>query len=255
MDIKHKPKAIILDLDGTLLHSDKSVSGRTKKALKKCRKQGIVIAVATARFWFKAEPFLEEIELDYALLADGTQIYHKGEMICGFPMREEQSTGIINELLQKENDTGFVASIGKMLLCSSSGIREPWRHTWNFEGAIKEPVYKIAGILNSREEADELAEKYDCRMHAYRGESLYSFSSKTAGKYQAVLALGELLGITPEDMVAFGDDENDYEILKHCGKGIAVANAIPMIKNIADEVTESNDDDGVAAYLEKYCLS
>lgn len=252
--MNHKPRAIILDLDGTLLHSDKSVSERTKKALKECRKQGIVIAVATARFWFKAEPFLEEIEPDYALLADGTQIYHKGEMIYGFPMEEGQSTGLINELRQKEYDTGFVASIGKMLLCSSSGISESWRRTWNFESALKEPVYKIAGILNSREEAEELAEKYDCCLYAYRGESLYSFSSKAAGKYRAVLALGELLGIGPEDMIAFGDDENDYEILKYCGKGIAVANAIPMIREIADEVTESNDNDGVAEYLEKYCL-
>jgi len=55
-------------------------------------------------------------------------------------------------------------------------------------------------------------------------------------------------------MIAFGDDENDYEILKYCGKGIAVANAIPMIKEIADDMTESNDNDGVAKYLEKYCL-
>jgi len=53
-------------------------------------------------------------------------------------------------------------------------------------------------------------------------------------------------------MIAFGDDENDYEILKHCGKGIAVANAIPMIKDIADDITDSNDNDGVARYLERY---
>jgi len=195
--MNHKPKAIILDLDGTLLHSDKSVSKRTQKVLKECKKQGIVIAVATARFWFKAEPFLEEIEPDYALLADGTQIYHKGEMIYGFPMRKEQSTGLINELLQKENDSGFVASIGKMLLCSNDGINESWRCTFDFKKGFDEPVYKIAGILNSREEAEELAEKYDSRLYAYRGESLYSFTSKEAGKYRAVLALGKLLGIEP----------------------------------------------------------
>lgn len=50
-------------------------------------------------------------------------------------------------------------------------------------------------------------------------------------------------------MTAFGDDENDYEALKYCGKGIAVANAIPMIREIADDITESNNDDGVARYL------
>ncbi len=253
--MKHKPQAIILDLDGTLLRSDKSVSERTRSVLKECRKQGIVVAVATARFWFKAEQFLNVIEPDYALLADGTQIYHNGEMLYGFPMNEVQSTGMINELHRMGNDTGFVVSVGKKLLCSSMGIEETWRKTWDFNEIPKNPVYKIAAVMPSREEAEELAEKYDCRLFAYRGENLYSFSSKTAGKYRAVFELGELLGIAPEDMIAFGDDENDYEILKHCGKGIAVANAIPMIRDIADEVTESNDNDGVAVYLEKYCLS
>ena len=52
-------------------------------------------------------------------------------------------------------------------------------------------------------------------------------------------------------MLAFGDDENDYDILKNVGKGVAVANAIPMIKEIADDVAGSNDEDGVAKYIEK----
>ena len=252
--MKHKPKAIILDLDGTLLRSDKSISERTQKALQECKKQGIIIAVTTARFWFKAEQFLKVIEPDYALLADGTQIYQSGEMIHGFPMNRVQSDGIISELLKKGEGAEFVVSVGKMLLCSSLGIGENWRQTWDFREIPREPVYKIAAIMDSREEAKKLAEKYDCRMYAYRGESLYSFSGKAAGKYQAVLALGNILGIAPDDMIAFGDDENDYEILKYCGQGIAVANAIPSVKEIADEITDSNDEDGVAKYLEKYCL-
>lgn len=249
--MKHRPKAIILDLDGTLLRSDKSISERTQKALQECKKQGIIVAVATARFWFKAEQFLKVIEPDYALLADGTQIYQGEEMIHGFLLDGLQSAGIINELRKTREDAEFVVSVGKMLLCSSKGIDENWRQTWDFKEIPREPVYKIAAVMDSREEAEKLAEKYDCRMYAYRGESLYSFSGKAAGKYQAVLALGNILGIDAKDMIAFGDDENDYEILKHCGRGIAVANAIPSVKEIANEITESNDDDGVAKYLER----
>ncbi len=52
-------------------------------------------------------------------------------------------------------------------------------------------------------------------------------------------------------MVAFGDDRNDYDILENVGKAVAVANAIPMIKEIADDVAGSNDDGGVAKYIEK----
>ena len=247
-----KPKAIVLDLDGTLLHSDKSVSQRTLKALEQCKNAGILVIVATARFWFKAERFLELIQPNYAILSDGTQIYQKDEMICGFAMSEQTVNGVIQALKKQEPFGEFVASVGKELLCAAPGICEQWRKSYVFEEDLRQPVYKIAAMLESPEEAGKLAEDYGCRLYSYRDENLYGFTTKEAGKYQAVCALGELLGIDLQDMIAFGDDENDYEILKYCGTGVAMANAIPQIREVADEITDSNDEDGVAAYLERY---
>lgn len=249
-----KSKAIILDLDGTLLRSDKSVSERTLKALEECKEAGILVIVATARFWFKAEKYLELIKPDYAILADGTQIYHKGEMIRGFAMTEQAVNGVIQALMHQGPNAEFVVGVGKELLCSAAGISEKWRKSYAFEEDMKQPVYKIAAVLESADMAESLAEDYDCRLYSYRDENLYGFTDKESGKYQAVKALGEFLGIDLQDMVAFGDDENDYEILQNCGVGVAVANAIPQILKGADEVTDSNDEDGVANYLERYCL-
>ena len=243
-------KAIVLDLDETLLHSDGSISEYTLRILQECRNRGILIIVATARFWFKAEKYLKIILPDYAILADGTQIYHADEMIHGYAMDKTQSSGIIRELLRKE-DYNFVVSVGKKLLCSGDGIDEEWRSSRDFKSSLDVPVYKIAAILKGYDEAKELAEKYDCCLYAYRDEDLYGFVSNNSGKYQAVKALGEILHIRLEEMVAFGDDENDYEILKNVGMGIAVDNAIPMIREIADDITENNNDDGVAKYIEK----
>jgi len=243
-------KAIILDLDGTLLHSDGSISEDTLKVLQECKNKGILVVVATARFWFKAEKYIRMISPDYAILADGTQIYHDGELIHGYAMEKSKSEGMIRELLGKA-EFDFVASVGKELLCSSAGIDEKWRRTSEFKNLSETPVYKIAAVLKEYEEAKELAEKYDCRLYSYRDENLYGFARGNSGKYQAVAALGELLQIPLEEMIAFGDDENDYEIIKNVGRGIAVANAIPMIREIADDITESNNDDGVAKYIEK----
>ncbi len=243
-------KAVVLDLDETLLHSDGSVSDYTLEMLQKCKNRGIAVIVATARFWFKAEKYLNLISPDYAILADGTQIYHNGELLHGFAMDKKQSDGMINELM-KDEAFDFVVSVGKKLFCSSEGIREEWRESRDFKENLEMPVYKIAAVLKAYDVAKELAGTYDCRMYSYRGENLYGFASAKSGKYQAVLALGELLHIKPEEMIAFGDDENDYEILQNVGKGVAVANAILKIKEIADAVTESNNDDGVAKYIEK----
>ena len=77
---------------------------------------------------------------------------------------------------------------------------------------------------------------------------------KTAGKVQAIRELARLLNISLSDIAAFGDDKNDMEMLQICGTGVAVANAIPDVKNIADNVTLSNDENGVAEWLVKNVL-
>ena len=249
MENRNRWKAIILDLDGTLLRSDGSISDYTLRVLEECKRRGILIIVATARFWFKAEKYLDRIAPDYAILADGTQIYENGVMVWGQSLEKQQSDGIIKELVQKKSS--FVTSVGKTLLCSDAGIEEPWRFSHDFTKMPDGPVYKIAAVLRGHEEAEELAERYSSRLYSYRGEDLYGFANGNSGKYQAVRALGELLQIGLEDMIVFGDDENDYEILKNAGRGIAVENAIPMIRGIANDITDSNDNDGVAKYIEK----
>lgn len=244
-------KAIILDLDGTLLRSNGSISEYTLKVLQECKARGIFVVIATARFWFKAEKYIDIISPDYAILADGTQIYHDGELVHGYAMENEQSDGIIRELLKKDA-YDFVASVGKKLLCSGAGIDEKWRSSRDFTEPLDVPVYKMAAVLKDYEEAKSLAEKYGCRLYSYRDEDLYGFASADSGKYQAVKAMGELLHIGLDEMIAFGDDENDFEILKNVGRGVAVANAIPVIRDIADDIAESNNEDGVAKYIDKF---
>ena len=244
-------KAIVLDLDETLLRSDGSISEYTLDVLRECKNRGILVVIATARFWFKAEKYIQMIMPDYAILADGTQIYHKGELIHGYAMDKGKSQGLIGELLCKA-EFEFVASVGKELLCSSAGINETWRRTSDFKNLSEVSVYKIAAVLKDREEAKKLAKKYDCRLYSYRDENLYGFACNNSGKYQAVAELGDLLQIGLGEMIAFGDDENDYEILKNVGRGIAVDNAIPMIREIADDIAESNDNDGVAKYIDNF---
>lgn len=243
-------KAVVLDLDGTLLRSDGSVSEYTLKVLQECKAKGILVIIATARFWFKGEKFIDMILPDYAILADGTQIYHAGELVHGYAMEKTQSDGIIRELLKKDA-FDFVASVGKQLLCSGVGIDEKWRSSKDFTEPLDVPVYKMAAVLKEYDEAKRLAEKYGCRLYSYRDEDLYGFASADSGKYQAVKVLGELLHIGLDEMIAFGDDENDFEILKNVGKGVAVANAIPMIQEIVDDITERNNEDGVARYIER----
>jgi len=253
MEMMNAPKAVVMDLDGTLLRSDGTVSRRTLAALARCREMGIITIIATARFWFRAQKLVSIIAPDYAVLADGTQIYQGEKLDIGFPMDRPQSDAIISELAaMPEGD--FVVSTGKTLLCSKPGIDEPWRKTYDFTAGVGQPVYKIAAVFDTPEEANELAARNSCRIYSYRGENLYGFTSTSAGKYQAVCALAQQLGIMTQDIIAFGDDENDLDILKLCGTGVAMGNAVASVRAAADSVTAANDEDGVAAFLEQFVL-
>ena len=102
--------------------------------------------------------------------------------------------------------------------------------------------------------AREIAAKMNCKLQCYRGEKWYAFMPKKSGKTAAVQALTEISQIGPEDIAAFGDDLNDVEMLRLCGTGVAVANAMPQVLEAADEITLSNDDDGLAEWLADHCL-
>ena len=113
---------------------------------------------------------------------------------------------------------------------------------------------KIVAELPDYETALEIANRNRCRLQSYCGENWYAFLPETAGKVQAIQELANILNISLNEIVAFGDDKNDMEMLKMCGIGVAVDNAVSDVKDIADSVTLSNDEDGAAEWLAKNVL-
>ena len=84
--------------------------------------------------------------------------------------------------------------------------------------------------------------------------SYLAFLPEVSGKVQAIRELTDMLNVPLNEVVAFGDDKNDIDMLKLCGIGVAAGNAISDVKNIADHITLTNDEDGIAVYLEKNLL-
>lgn len=78
--------------------------------------------------------------------------------------------------------------------------------------------------------------------------------NKSASKYRAIEFLAEQYHVDIDDIVAFGDDYNDMEMIERCGNGIAVDNALEIVKGVADQVCESNQNDGVARWIERNLL-
>ena len=252
-------KMILTDLDHTLLRSDGSVSEYTKRILKKCQDCGILVVIATARYWIGAERYIEEIQPDYEITTDGTLIHQRGKQIYSCTIDLKDANQIVQDLLKKNPKTEITVAAGRQVFWNSLHISESERLHKAVYNDYSKPlscqINKIAAELPDSETAAEIANKNHCRLQGYRGENMYAFMSQESGKIQAIRELAKLLKISLNDIVSFGDDVNDMEMLKICGAGVAVSNALKDVKEAADCITLSNDEDGVADWIEKNVLA
>ncbi|MDE6747096.1 MAG: Cof-type HAD-IIB family hydrolase [Oscillospiraceae bacterium] len=252
------PKMILTDLDGTLICSDGSISERTKSILKSCQERGIYVVIATARYWIGAERYIEEIQPDYEITTDGTLIHRHGEQIYSCNLETEDTNQIIQDILAHDNTTEITVAAGRQVLWNSEHISESEKlHKavyYDYKKPLSCQANKIVAELPDYETASEIANKNNCRLQSYRGENWYAFLPKMAGKIQAIQELAKLLNISLNEIAAFGDDKNDMEMLKMCGTGIAVSNAVSEVKDIADSIALSNDENGVAEWIAENVL-
>ncbi len=248
-------KLLISDLDHTLLRTDGSISDRTLKTLSECRAQGIKFAIATARYWIGAEKYINILQPDYEITADGTVVHANGECVRSFSFDQEETNGILRKLIQAVPGAEITVAEGKNVYWNSKHIAESERlHKaiyCEYDKPLTFRANKIVSALPDESIAHEIADAYHCRLQCYRGEKWYAFLPEFSGKVMAIKAVSEHSGIALTDMVAFGDDTGDMDMLKMCGTGVAVANSIEEVRSVADQVTLSNDDDGVAVWIEK----
>ena len=247
-------KLIITDLDNTLLRSDKSISKYTASVFEKCRKKGILIAFATARAENAMARFIEAIKPDIIISNGGATVNVKGEVIYKNLLSPETSHKII-EMCKK-----FTDNLGLITVEADDGYYcnftpdDPDRRaafTYSDFENFKKASYKITAELENEEWAKQIAsECTDCTAINFSGEIWRRFAANNSNKELALKILVKHLEINMSDIVAFGDDFNDLGMLKLAGTAVAVRNAIDEVKAVADHITDTNDNDGVAKFIE-----
>lgn len=254
-------RLLLLDLDGTLLKSDKTLSPRTLSSLMKCREKGILIGVATSRGEQNALTYLEALTPDAVISSAGALVRVRGKAVHvnGF---SGQQTAQLLENLQ--------AIAGYTLPMTVDGVEEYYRNyqlppeetdrTWesgvltDFQGFCL-PSLKICFETDEPALAERIrAALPHCDLIRFSDGNWYKLTPAGVTKETAILQLCSHLGITPENIAAFGDDYADIGMLQLCGLGIAMGNAIPEVKTIADVVIGSNDADGIGLWLEEQLL-
>jgi len=253
-----KIKMIVTDLDGTLLRHDKTISEYTASVFYRCRKAGIKIIFATARPVRAVEKWLNiDVQSDAC-------IYHNGAVIkIGDELFQE--TGIdhdvVNKLLEEAKQLSnmrIAAEINDMLYANfdASTVWPGVEYTMtDFYDLPKLPADKIIFITADKAEINKTEQLFDENLYWEISENeVLMVMNKNARKRNAVKDIANHFGFALNEVAAFGDDYNDIEMLRDCGIGIAVANAINEVKAAADYVCATNDNDGVAKWLEENVL-
>ena len=251
-------KLIITDLDNTLLRSDKSLSDYTVEVLRKCREKGHRIAFATARAENAMVRFVQAIEPDSIVSNGGATVRAEGTVIYQNWMSSAEVATILQMCRAYTQDKGLITVEAADGYYCNFIPRDPDRraaaiHT-NFDG-FKPPSDKITAELEKEEWGEEIVQACPgCTVIGFSGEIWRRFAAGHSDKKTALQILVDHLGISTEDVIAFGDDRNDLGMLTLAGTAVAVANAIDEVKAVADVLTDSNDRDGVARFLEKHLL-
>lgn len=250
-------KLIALDLDGTLLRSDKSVSERSIEVLMKCKQSGSQVIVATARaprsvLKLLPEAYKQEIWICY----NGAEIYQGKERIYENLIPAESAIEIVERVEALFPESPLTVELeGRMF------ANQPLRYPWEYRVAgLKESITGgVAKILFSDIEPagiDILNHQLpkDCRLLITDGGTLGTIMASSASKLAAIEFVCRQLGISLQETIAFGDDFNDMEMIMNCGTGVAMGNAIEELKQAANHVALTNDEDGVAGFLEEHFL-
>lgn len=276
--MKREIKMIGLDLDGTLLTDRKELTPHTVNVLNRAIAQGVTVLVATGRPWLGVPEELREFPgMRYALTSNGAKIQdtRTGEIIEEHLLSQENAKKALEicgryDTLQEVYFDGQGYAPREKMDHIERYHKNPnmWEYMRRTRIAVDDirtllerenrPVDKVQALFADMEERQtawrELEEAGGMELV---GSLKYNIEINAAGvnKGTGLVRLGKYLGIRREEIMAFGDGDNDIEMLREAGFGVAMANGVQEVKDAADYVTLSNEEEGVAAAIEKFVLN
>ncbi len=261
-------KLVALDLDDTLLDNTQTVSPRTKKAIIQAVAQGVTVTLATGRMYSSAVPYARQLGLDVPIITYNGGLIRSSlseETLFHQPI----DSGVTSRVMALFRERGwYIQSYLEDVLY----VRELDENAKLYERVsgikavpVGDRLYSLPGVptkLLAMAKPEKLQQIYEIVQDAF-GDDLYITFSKptylemthpTVNKGRALEFLAARLNISREEVMAVGDSNNDLDMLKYAGWGVAMGNASEKVRAAAQAVTSGNDADGVAEAIEKFVL-
>lgn len=266
-------KLVAVDMDGTLLNNQGKISNENLSAIKKCLDKGVKVVFTTGRGIHAISRFIEEVGLsekdEYVITNNGVTLYSTNTKKClkSSVLSHQDIKDICNNGLEYGAKLHIYDSEGCICIEENEFTRFERDH-------IGMPVKVMPDFM------ENINESKDIFKILYVGEpklidniqlninnkfrDKYSFVrslpmvievfDKGCNKGIAVKELSNMFDIRREEVIAIGDQQNDLEMIEFAGVGVAMGNAVSEVKEIADYITDTNENNGVAKVLEKYIL-
>ncbi|HIX30716.1 MAG TPA: Cof-type HAD-IIB family hydrolase [Firmicutes bacterium] len=275
-------RLIGLDLDGTLFNSRKELTAHTCAVLAKAVRRGIHVVPATGRPRVGLPQQLLTIPgIQYAVVTNGAAVcdLRGGKRLFTDCMDSDDAAEILRRTRPLEvvqgafsGDWGYMEDIDRRRIRRLDLVREMQDYLIAsrkvvddlavFARGQKEGIEKIVinfikdetGAPMWREETENVVRDYPSVTFMSGGIGNIEIIRRGVGKGTALLRLGERLGVAAEEIMAVGDSENDLDMIRKAGLGVAMANSERAVLDCADYVTASNDEDGAAAAIERFAL-
>ena len=265
-------KMIVLDLDDTLLRDDQTISPRTKQALMDAQERGVKVVLASGRPTFGMQHIAEELSLaeygSYILSFNGGKIINckTREEIFSSTLPHEEVHGLydlsrregvhihkyVGDEIVTEDDNEFTSIESEL-----TGL--PIKVVDSFKEAVSEPVVKALMVYEPEKlklVETMLQEELNGRFSIMRSKPYFlEFTELGVTKGTSLKQLIDACGIKREEVIAIGDSYNDQEMIEFAGLGVAMGNANDDIKAIADYVTDTNMNDGIAKVVEEFIFT
>lgn len=265
-------KVLVLDIDGTLTNSRKEITPATKRGIQEIMMRGHKVILASGRPTPGMRRYEQELELEkyggYLLSFNGGRIVEcrTGEIVY----QRTLPPVVIPKLYQfaKANGCGLVTYLGDKIISAfepdeyielESRINGmDVRVVEDFKNFVDFDVNKClmtAPVDSAPELEKQLQQKYGDILSIYRSEPFFiEIMPKNVDKATSLNRMLESIGLTREDAICCGDGFNDISMIRYAGLGVAMGNAQPAVKEAADYITATNDEDGLVQVIDRFIL-
>lgn len=252
-------KLLAIDLDQTLLHTDKTVSAMTREIFHRLKTEtDHQVIVATGRAVMRAKEYMEAIEADGIISLNGAKTIYHDQTLSEYGVEADKAEALIRELLTLPDTHVNITYPDVILTNNRSLVTGDHVHEYTDYTTIDTvEIAKISIVTQHPEMIRQLdLEAYHCKLvDNAKDPNYFAILNSKVSKLTGLMDLCAHLNIELCDVIAFGDDYNDLDILKAAGHAVVMGNAADELKSCADDLALSNDEDGVADWVERHLLS